>query len=315
MNDTPSPTSNSQPASPYPFVYVRPQDDDIRLLDLFRILMRYKGAIVGITLLALIVGVAIAFLTKPTYRADVLLAPVSDDDSGIMRGIASPYAGIASLAGINLGSTGSSAEQAIAIIESRKFISEFVDEKQLIPVLFTDKWDKNSKKWNVDVQEKPPSLLDAYALFSTEILEVSSDKKTGLVTLSVEWTDPKLAAAWANELVERINKHEKQKAIKEAELSISYLKEQLVKTSALELQQVIFRLMEAQTKKIMLANVRDQYAFKVIDPAVIPERKIKPNRKIVIGVGVVIGFLSSLLLVFVVSAIRNQLSKDAKSTF
>ena len=107
---------------------------------------------------------------------------------------------------------------------------------------------------------------------------------------------------WANELVSRINHHEKQLAIKEAEKSIAYLKEQLAKTSVVEMQQAIYQLMEAQTKKIMLANVRDQYAFKVIDPAVVPEKKIKPNRKLIVVLGFMLGLVASIFVVFVRSS-------------
>ena len=57
--------------------------------------------------------------------------------------------------------------------------------------------------------------------------------------------------------------------------------------------------METQTKKIMLANVRDQYAFRIIDPAVIPEKKIKPNRGLIIMVGFVAGLAFSALIAFI----------------
>ena len=70
----------------------------------------------------------------------------------------------------------------------------------------------------------------------------------------------------------KLNYHEQQLAINDATKSINYLREELNKTSVVELQQAIYRLLEkAQTKKIMLANVRDQYAFSVIDSAKVPE--------------------------------------------
>lgn len=126
------------------------------------------------------------------------------------------------------------------------------------------------------------------------------------MTLAVEWRDPEQAASWVNELVVRLNNHEKQLAIKETEQSLAYLKEQLPKTSVMEVQQAIYRLIEAQTKKIMLANVRDQFVFKVIDPAVVPEKRVKPNRKLIVFLGAMSGLVSGILLALLASNMRKK---------
>jgi len=310
MNDTPPPSPNPQPPPPPypPYLYPPYQvvEDEINLLDYWRVLVRYKVMIISITLLATIAAVTVAFLMTPIYRAEVLLAPASDDEQNSMSALASQFGGLASLAGINLGSIGSNTDQVLATLSSRIFIGDFIVDKQLMQVLFADKWDASAKTWNVKSSSDVPTALDAYELFNKDILDVSSDKKTGLVTLAVEWRDPEQAALWANELVSRINHHEKEIAVKEAEQSIAYLKEQLAKTSVVEMQQAIYQLMEAQAKKIMLANVRDQYAFKIIDPAVVPEKKIKPKRKVFFVVGFVVGLALSIFIAFVRSESRRR---------
>ena len=101
-----------------------------------------------------------------------------------------------------------------------------------------------------------------------------------LITFSINWTDPKQSADWANAMITRVNDHIRQQAIEEAEKSIYFLEEQLQSTSLLNAQSVLHSLVEDQTKNIMLANVRDEYAFKIIDPAVVPEKPYKPNMKI-----------------------------------
>ncbi len=314
--NTPPPPGNPPPVPPQ-VQYVLasypppPEDDEINLLDFWRVLMRYKLMIIVITLLATAAAVTMALIMTPTYRAEVLLAPVSDDEQGAMSAISNQFGGLASFAGINLDSGASSTDQALATLTSRRFINDFIAEKKLMPVLFADKWDATSKTWKVKSSADEPTMGIAYEAFKN-ILSVSPDKKSGLVTLAVEWQDPGQAAAWANELVLRINDHEKQLAIKETEQSLAYLKEQLPKTSVMEVQQAIYRLIEAQTKKIMLANVRDQFAFKVIDPAVVPEKRAKPNRKLIVGVGIMLGLAGGILLAFLVSAIRRQSAEGVK---
>lgn len=273
----------------------RIEEGEVDLLEYWRIFVRYKTMIISITLLATIAAVAIAFRLTPIYRAEVLLAPVSDDEQSSMSAIIGQVGGLASLAGINLGSSGGATDQVLATLTSKSFIGKFIDEEKLMPLLFADKWDKTTSQQIVESSDGFPTAQDAYKRFNDQILDVSTDKKTGLVTLSVQWKDPQQAANWANKLVARINRHEQQLAISEAEQSIAYLKQQLAKTSVVEMQQSVYQLMEAQTKKIMLASVRDQYAFKVIDPAVAPENRLKPNRKMITLLGFILGLMAALI--------------------
>ena len=320
MNTQNTPPPPSNPPSVPPQVqyvlasYPQPsEDDELNLLDLWRVLVRYKLMIIVITSLATAIAVTVALTMTPIYRAEVLLAPVSDDEQGSMGAIASQFGGIASLAGINLSSGGGSTEQALATLTSRRFINDFIAEKKLMPVLFADKWDAASKSWMVKSPADEPTVGLAYEAFKNT-LAVSSDKKSGLVTLAVEWQDADQAASWANELVVRLNNHEKQLAIQETEQSLAYLREQLATTSVMEMQQAIYRLIEAQTKKIMLANVRDQFVFKVIDPAVVPEKRAKPNRRLIVSLGIVVGLVGGIFLAFLVSAIRKQSAEGAKES-
>ncbi len=155
--------------------------------------MHLRLLILHIILLATVVAVAVAFSMTPIYRAEVLLAPVSDDEQSSMNAIASQFGGIASLVGINT-TGGGEADQALATLTSHDFISEFINDHQLMPVLFEKKWNASKKEWNVDDQDDVPTASDAYDLFNKKILDVSVDKKTGFVTLGVEWEDPKLAS-------------------------------------------------------------------------------------------------------------------------
>ena len=56
--------------------------------------------------------------------------------------------------------------------------------------------------------------------------------------------------------------------VAEAEKSIEYLKQQVANTSLADLQAMFFELIQSQTETVMLAEVRPEYVFKTIDPAV-----------------------------------------------
>jgi len=154
----------------------------------------------------------------------------------------------------------------------------------------------------LDSDEKM-SPLEVYTFFIKTVMSVSKDSKTGLVTLSIEWSDPEVAAQWANMLVLRLNEHQRQTAIFEAEQNIDYLNSQLQKTSVVDMQQMIYQMIESETKAVMLANVKKDFSLEVIDPAVAPEKRIRPRRSLIVVLGLVMGLMMGVFLVFVLHAI------------
>ena len=280
------------------------ENDEINLLDYWRILMRYKWLIIFLTVVSAAGTIAFAFSMTPIYRAQVTLAPAAEDKSAASA-LAGQFGGLASLAGVSLGGGGGKTEEAIATLNSRLFADTFIKEKNLMPILFAEIWDEDTKSWRVKEDKNKPTAWKAFKTFSG-IRSISEDTKTGMFVLSIEWKDPELATQWANSLVERINAHQKAAAIKEAQRSIEYLKNELQETSVVEMRQAIFRLIEAQTKNIMLANVRDEFVFKIIDPAVVPEEKIKPKKKLMAILGTIVGFMIGVFLAFLLAFIKKQ---------
>lgn len=83
----------------------------------------------------------------------------------------------------------------------------------------------------------------------------------------------RFAKQWVEWLVADLNQVMKQKDIDEAQRNIAYLKVQLEKTPVADMQTVFYKLIEEQTKTLMLAEVNQEYVFKTLDPAVVPEEK------------------------------------------
>ena len=91
----------------------------------------------------------------------------------------------------------------MAILESRTFSESFIQEKNLMPILFSDDWDEENNSWKDD---DSPSMWDAHNEMK-DILSISKDRRTGLMELAVEWKDPILAAEWANDAVTKLNNY------------------------------------------------------------------------------------------------------------
>lgn len=273
-------------------------------------MVRQKKLIAAIVFSAtLATAVLVLLVMTPIYHAEVLLAPVTDEETKGLSALASQFSGLVSLAGVNIGGGKNAVEQTIATLRSRAFTEDFIKEEGLMPILFAGQWDAEKKTWKAKDPEDIPNAWDAYKKFN-QIRKVQRDRNSGLVAVGIEWRDPRLAARWANRLVERINRHQQRDAIQEAEKSIAYLKQELVRTNVVEMQQTIYRLMEAQMKSITLANVRNEYAFRVIDPAVEPQEAIRPKRTIMIITSFIVSLLFAVTLVFVLNILKGSKGGD-----
>lgn len=278
---------------------------DISLKELVQILWRGKWLILAS---ALVLGGAAAgaSLALPkTYRASVVVAPVTSEP-GSMGGTASvlsEFSSVAALAGIPLARDDARSE-AIAILNSSSLTSAYIRQNHLLPVLYPDLWDPGTKQWRVASRDDIPTLWQANRFFMSDVRQVTEDTRTGMITLTVTWTDPTLAARWANGLVSMTNEYLRGKAIEEAERKIAYLHEQAAKTSIVQVQNAIYSLLESQIKSAMLARGTKEYALRVMDAAVPPEKPSAPRPLLWTFAGLCTGLLAGALFVFARTAWR-----------
>lgn len=293
------------PPPPYPYYYTQPEENEVNLLDLWKILFKNIKLIMLITVISTSFSVVIAITSTPIYRAETLLSPVNKaGQGGGIANLAGQLGGLAAIAGVNLGGADAVTQTAIAILKSRRFTETFIKDNKILPLLFEFVPQKELDTNAAANFKNIPTMWKVYQLFNG-IREISEDNITGLVTLSIEWSDPELAAKWANGLVTFINAKLRADAIEKSEMNLKFLREQIEKTSVVEIQQSMFKLIEGEMKKAMLANVGDEYAFKVIDPAVVPEDRIKPNRRLIVSLGMVIGVMLGVIIAFILNAVRN----------
>jgi len=119
------------------------------------------------------------------------------------------------------------------------------------------------------------------------------------VKVSVDHRFPVVAAKWVNCLVEDESAAVKAQDVAEAEKSIEFLKQQPANTSLADLQAIFFEPIQSQIERVVLAEVRPECVFKLIDPAVIPEEASGPPQKPIFICGsllrIVVGATSTLI--------------------
>ena len=295
-----------------------PEDDEIDLAELWHAIWSGKLLIIAISALFAISSVIYAINQPNIYRATTLLAPASEQGgAGGLSKMAGQFGGLASLAGINLGGGGTDKTGlALEILKSRLFLENFIAKHQLlVPLMAANNWDANSNTLAIDNEiynsetntwlrevkapKKPePSPWEAFKAFQ-QVLSVSTDKESGMITLAIEYYSPEVATQWLVWLVDDINSTMREQDKLEAQNSIDYLSKKLQETQLADMQTVFYQLIEEQTKTIMLAEVSQEYVLKTIDPANAPEEKAKPKRALIVVLGTMLGGILSVLIVLI----------------
>jgi uncharacterized protein involved in exopolysaccharide biosynthesis len=275
-------------------VYPNPsqQRDEIRIKDLIELLLQYRYRtalfVIGCTVL---VGVVSFFIPKE-YDAAVIISPVTNtsDKSFGGGGALGSLGGLAALAGMSFGSDSKKAE-SVATLQSQALTGRYIRENNLLPILYADLWDARQGKWTVTDPKKTPTLWKAIQDFK-HVRTISADTKTGLVTLTIRWKDAQLATKWANGLVKLTNDYEREAALVESDRNVAYLTQQAAGTEVVGIKQAIYNLLQTEINKSMIARGTDEYAFKVIDPAIVSERAAFPQKTI----WVLTAFFGSMIL-------------------
>lgn len=277
-------------------------DRELDLLGLYRSLMEERWVIVGITGAAAVISVVTALVMTPVYRAEVVVSEVEEQRAPAgAAALLGQFGGLAGMAGLDISGLGTKRGQAKAVLQSRMIVEEFIRRNELRQVLYPER-----------SPESLPSLWIATDDFVNYTRTVREDPRTGLLVVSIEWTDPVAAAEWANGLVALANELLRERDRADAERSIAYLREQLKDNSVVELQQVLYRLIEKEMQTLVLANARAEYAFSTIDPANPPESRIRPRRTIITVLGTFVGGLLALLVAGLRQTIKKQKQRAIK---
>lgn len=300
------------------------QNDEIDLREFLMLLWSSKSLIIGLTFLAAVVSVGYSLMLPNIYQSNTLLSAAEDSGGGI-GSMLGQYSGLASIAGVSVPLSDSVSKTALAleVMRSRAFIHEFIRAHDILPALLAvDHWDETTRelkfksdlynvqsgKWvgqNTTSGVNEPSIQEAVRKFRS-IMSIDRDQQTNLVTVSIKHESPDVAQNWVELLVQGVNETMRKKEIKEAEESIKYLKDQAAKTVLADLDQVFFELMQSQMQRMMLAQVRREYALVTIDPAISPEVKSEPTRFVICILGSMLGAIIGV----VVALLRRYLRGD-----
>ena len=280
-------------------------EDEINIGDLSKIVLKsWKLIIINFTIFS-VISIAYTLSIYNEYKANTSLIqnPLISSSSSISS---SGLGGIASLAGI--GSPGGTSNEVILakeIMQSQDFITNFVRKNNLvIPVMAAKGWDSKTDKLVIDNNiydevnktwiKGEPSDFGIYEKFS-EKLSLGEDKKTSIVSLSIEYYSPQIAKLWVELYVDEINEHMRNRKLDITYSNLENLESAIQKPSSKVASESLSRLLYEQQRTKMLAEATSNYVFETINPPVLPEKKSKPLRAIIV---IIAAFSGAFLSIF-----------------
>jgi hypothetical protein len=276
---------------------------------------RLLAAAIGCGLL----GAIVAFTLPRYYRTEVVLAPAAEHslDLGPLSGLASRFGGLASIAGIDIGAPKvDRATISLETLRGHTFLVQFIKRRGLTVPLFAGRsYDPVKKEWDIDPdvydvhtqrwvrwvlppRTPEPSDFEIWKKFSKRVT-VTENRRSGIINVTLEAKSPQISTLWASYLVEDLNDYLRRRDKLEAERTIEYLQEQVGRTQVAEMRTILFKLIEEQTKNLMLAEVRTEYALKVVDPPLKPDKPAWPQRSLLIFLSMLGGMAAAFASIIV----------------
>jgi len=206
--------------------------------------------------------------------------------------------------------------EVIEIIKSREFVKHLITFDEVLPSLMAaESYDKLTKKvkfdneiydpdkqeWNIEEgtnQKTGPSYIEAHKSY-LEMMSISQDKKTGLISISVEHISPILAQSFLSLIIKEANNLDREIDIESSSKALNYLKTELSQTSLVEIKKSINQLIEAQLETRMMASIHEEYSLISLEPPYVPEEKSKPVRSQIVILATILGGLLSAVVVLI----------------
>ena len=247
------------------------REDEINLLDYWRVIRKRWKIIAVIFLTSVVTAAIVSLRMTEIYQAKATIMPIESSGGQVSAALRSldslPFVGglVPSIGGSKL----------VVLLKSRTMAEDVIQALALMKVLFEDG------------QDEPPTLQDAVRSLSG-ITEIIDDKK-GLISISVEYKDPEIAADIANQYPIELQRFLSENALSMAKRNRIFVENQLYKVKkelreaeeALKGFQVNKKIvaMDAQTEAsiMALANLKGQITAKEVQLGVIKQYSTPSN--------------------------------------
>lgn len=298
------------------------EEDEIDLRELFVTIWKHKIFIAIFVFIVTTLSIIWA-LSKPNeYKVYTLLTP-QEQSKGMNLG---GFGALASMAGVNVGgSSGITPDIAFSnLLTDYAFMKQFIIKNEIDKKLLDPNFDKNfifamnnraiydvfhSKSDEGDEEQKKEiSFFKNIYKPISKMISISTDKKTGLITISIEGPNREFNYYLLNKFLEEATKFLIKKNLDDINSKIEKYQNELRTTNNLELKSELAKLISNLIKQRVYINSSKYYKVKVVTDPYIPDvkDKTKPKRALIVIVAFITSFILAIFLVFFIEFIRGE---------
>ena len=271
--------------------------DEINLLDYIDVLKKHYRLIFIIVAVSVLATGISSFLSPRIYQATAAIIPASQsrEQSG-MSAIAAQF-GVSTAPASNV-------SEIVRLLKSNILMERVIKRYNLLPVLFKKE----------ELKEMPDTNKTWNGIrYLKDIFKVKHNQREGVIELSAEFTDPKTAADILNYILTELTDYMSSEAGRVADTNKKYLESLIDKNADPLIGEKIYSLIAKQIETSMMAGVKENFAFKVLDPPKAPDRKIKPMIRKNIIISFVASLFGAVFLAFFVEYIGNVKKRENRN--
>jgi len=162
-----------------------PEEEEINLLELLRVIVRRKSVIIKICTAAVIIAVCYSLTLKDIYTASATILPPQKESGGCLSALLGQAGGLAALAG-GIGGLGGSTDLYLGILKSRSVAYAVI------------------KRLNLQNEFKAKTIDDARQILGGAVKFKAG--KEGIISIDADSKDPRKAAQLANTFVDELGR-------------------------------------------------------------------------------------------------------------
>ncbi|MCX7769940.1 MAG: Wzz/FepE/Etk N-terminal domain-containing protein [Proteobacteria bacterium] len=274
---------------------IKYNEDEIDLIEIYSILKKYRKKILLFVFAVVSLTVGISFLMTPIYEATAVLAPSNTQSNPSFMTAFASQLGIITPQSPEL-------SEVVALLKSKVLQERVIKKYNLIDVFF--------EKDDLKDKTEDEKVWEALRFFEDN-LKVNYKQKDNLVQVSMQFKDPKMSADIVNFLIQELKEHMSEEMKRVAKTNKMYLESQLNKTMDPFIRAKIYNLIANQIEQSMLAEAKENFSFKVIDPPKPPDKKVKPKRALMGLISLLASLIIGIFYAFVKEYFENLKSGGA----
>ncbi len=262
------------------------------IIDHFNVIRKRYKLILLIVFSSVLATGTISHYKPDMYQSRAVIIPVmtKDDQNSITMvdrqiGISMP--------------TPSNVSELVSLLNSNILLEKVIKNEDIFPIFLNER---------LEAEPEPEKVWRGVRLLKGTY-NAYYNKKDGIIELSVKFSNPKTTTDILNRMLEELTDYMSSEAKRVAETNRKYLESLINKNADPLIRQKIYSLIARQIEISMMAEVKENFAFKLIDPPRVPYATIKPSIKNDMVFSFVLSLFAGLLIAFLVEYISESRKK------